>query len=138
MVTVSSVAALRASDAMSAYSATKAAATVLTQSLAVDYGPRGLRANVVCPGWTATEMADAEMVEYAEATGISPDEAYGRATAFVPERRPANPDEVAGGIEWLLSDASSYVNAAVLPVDGGQCAVDAGTAPFDPRVCLSL
>jgi hypothetical protein len=37
-------------------------------------------------------------------------------------------------VTWLLSDAASYVNGAVIPVDGGGIAVDAGTLPFDPRV----
>ena len=50
VVSVASVAALRASEAMAAYSASKAGLVLLTQSLAVDYGPDGLRANVVCRG----------------------------------------------------------------------------------------
>ncbi len=138
VVTVSSVAALRASDGMAAYSASKAAASMLTQSLAVDYGPQGLRANVVCPGWTATEMADAEMADYAATTEASVDAAYRRATAFVPARRPASSDEVAAAIAWLLSDAATYVSAAVIPVDGAQSAVDAGTVPFDARVSIEV
>lgn len=138
VVAVASVAALRASEAMAAYSASKAALILLTQSLAVDHGPDGLRANVVCPGWTATEMADMEMAELGESRGISATEAYQLATAMVPQRRAASADEVAGAVCWLLSDTASYVNGAVLPVDGGSCVVDPGTLALDPRVSIRL
>ena len=138
VVSVSSVAALRASEAMAAYSASKAGLLLLTQSLVVDYGADGLRANAVCPGWTATEMADVEMAELGVSRGISTEDAYRLATAVVPQRRAASADEVAGAVCWLLSDAASYVNGAVLPVDGGSCAVDAGALALDPRISIRL
>lgn len=137
VVSVASVAALRASEGMSAYSASKAGMVMLTQSLAVDYGPQGLRANVVCPGWTATEMADAEMAEFGASRGITADEGYRLVTSLVPQRRAAGADEIAAAIEWLLSDRASYLNGAVIPVDGGACAVDVGTLAFDPRVTIT-
>jgi NAD(P)-dependent dehydrogenase (short-subunit alcohol dehydrogenase family) len=55
-------------------------------------------------------------------------------TLLVPRRRAARADEVAEVVAWLLSDAASYVNGAVIPVDGSAAAVDVGTLPFDPRV----
>ncbi len=137
IVSVASVAALRAASGMGGYAATKAALTMLTQSLAVDHAHEGLRANVVCPGWTITEMADAEMAAFGGERGLGVDEAYRLVTALVPQRRPASADEVAAVIAWLLSDAASYVNGAVIPVDGSAVAVDVGTVPFDPRVSLS-
>lgn len=136
VVAVSSVAALRASEAMAAYSTSKAGLVMLTQSLAVEHGPAGLRANAVCPGWTATEMGDAEMAELGQARGISVDDAYRLATAVVPQRRAAAAEEVAAAVCWLLSDAASYVNGAVLPVDGGSCVVDPGTLALDSRVSI--
>lgn len=136
VVTVSSVAALRASEGMAAYSASKAGLLLLTQSLAVDHGRDGLRANAVCPGWTATEMGDMEMAALGEERGISAQDAYRLATAVVPQRRPAQPDEVAAVVTWLLSDAASYVNGAVIPVDGGSSVVDPGTLALDPRVSI--
>ena len=135
---MSSVAALRASEAMAAYSASKAGLIMLMQSQAVDHGPDGLRANTVCPGWTATEMGDMEMAELGDARGISTADAYRLATAMVPQRRAASADEVAGAVCWLLSDTASYVNGATLPVDGGSCVVDLGTLALDRRVSICL
>ena len=137
VVSVASVAALRAAAEMGGYAATKAGLTMLTQSLAVDHAHEGLRANVVCPGWTITEMADAEMAAFGGSRGLAIGEAYDLVTALVPQRRPASADEVAAVITWLLSDAASYVNGAVIPVDGAAAAVDVGTVPFDPRVTLA-
>jgi NAD(P)-dependent dehydrogenase (short-subunit alcohol dehydrogenase family) len=136
IVSVASEAALRASSEMSCYSATKAALLMLTQSLAVDYGAEGLRANVVCPGWTVTEMADEEMASFGGGRGLSVDDAYRLITSLVPLQRPARADEVASVIAFLLSEDSSYVNGAVIPVDGGGIAVDPATVPYDPRVSI--
>jgi NAD(P)-dependent dehydrogenase (short-subunit alcohol dehydrogenase family) len=136
VVSVASEAALRASSEMSCYSATKAALLMLTQSLAVDYGAEGLRANVVCPGWTITEMADEEMASFGESRGLSVEGAYGLITSLVPLQRPARADEVAAVIAFLLSEDSSYVNGVVIPVDGGGIAVDPGTVLYDPRVSI--
>lgn len=134
LVSVGSVAALRAAGGMTGYGASKAALTSLTQSIGVDFGPRGLRANVVCPGWTRTELADAEMTEVGGPRGLGVDDAYRFVTSLVPLRRPARGAEVGAVIAWLLSPQASYINAAVIPVDGGHVAMDPGTVPFDPRV----
>ncbi len=135
VVSVASSAALRASAGMGGYAATKAGLAMLTQSLAVEHAHQGLRANVVCPGWTITEMADEEMAEFGASRGGLPvGEAYELVTSLVPQRRAASADEVAAVVCWLLSDAASYVNGAVIPVDGAGIAVDVGTVPYDPRV----
>src|SRR5258707_8213809 len=119
---------------MGGYAATKAALTMLTQSLAVDHAHQGLRANVVCPGWTVTEMADSEMAAFGAPRGLGVRQAYALVTSLVPARRPASAAEVAAVVAWLLSDAASYVNGAVIPVDGAAVAVDVGAPPFDPPV----
>jgi meso-butanediol dehydrogenase/(S,S)-butanediol dehydrogenase/diacetyl reductase len=134
VVSVASVAALRAASEMGGYAATKAGLVMLTQSLAVDHAAEGLRANVVCPGWTVTEMADAEMAAFGAPRGLSVPDAYAKVTSLVPARRAASAAEVAAVVTWLLSDAASYVNGAVIPVDGAATAVDVGTLPFDPRI----
>ena len=137
VVGVASVSAVRASGGNCGYNATKAGLSMLLQSVAVDYGPQGVRANVVCPGWTRTEMADEEMAELGGERGLDTEQAYSLASALVPLSRPAQSAEVAATIAWLLSPAASYVNAAVLPVDGGHSVVDVGTVAFDPRFSLA-
>ncbi len=138
IVSVASIAALRAASNMGGYAATKAGLAMLTQSLAVDHAHQGLRANVVCPGWTITEMADAEMTAFGAERGLPATAAYDLVTALVPQRRPATADEVAAVVCWLLSPAASYVNGAVIPVDGSASAVDVGTLAFDPRVQVEV
>jgi meso-butanediol dehydrogenase / (S,S)-butanediol dehydrogenase / diacetyl reductase len=130
VVTVASLAGLRASPESAAYGASKAGLIMLTQSIALDYGPRGVRANCVCPGWIRTPIADAEMDELAERTGRNREAAYELANRLVPARRPGTPEEAAEAIVWLASPASSYVNGAVLPVDGGGAIVDIASAGF--------
>jgi len=126
LVAVSSVAGLRAAPDSVAYCSSKAALVMLAQCIAVDHGPAGVRANVVCPGWTRTPMGDRAM----EGLAGGRDEAYAEATRHVPLRRACDPEEVAGAIAWLLSDDASYVNGAVLTVDGGSTVVDTGALAF--------
>jgi NAD(P)-dependent dehydrogenase (short-subunit alcohol dehydrogenase family) len=108
------------------YAVSKAALVMLTKSLAVTLGPRGVRANAICPGWVRTPMADAEMA----ALGSDTDAAYARVTRHVPLGRPAEPDEVAAAALFLASAEAAYVSGAVLTVDGGMMAVDVGTIAF--------
>ena len=135
VVTVSSLAGLRAGPASAAYGASKAGLIMLTQSIAVDFGPQGVRANCVCPGWIRTPMADGEMQDLARRVGGGgpaggTDAAYAHATQDVPARRPGTAEEAGETVAWLASAASSYVNGAVLTVDGGASAVDVATLAF--------
>jgi NAD(P)-dependent dehydrogenase (short-subunit alcohol dehydrogenase family) len=130
IVSVASVAGLVAGPRSLAYCSSKAALAHLTRCMALDHGPQGVRANCVCPGWVETPMADGEMDELAAALGIDRAGAYATATRDIPSRRASSAAEVAAAVAWLLSDAASAVNGAVLPIDGGGVAVDVGTIAF--------
>jgi meso-butanediol dehydrogenase/(S,S)-butanediol dehydrogenase/diacetyl reductase len=130
IVSIASVAGLRAAPASVAYCSSKAALAMLTQCIALDHGAAGVRANCVCPGWVRTPMADREMDSLAEKLDASREDAYAEVTAEVPLRRPSSPEEIAGSVAWLLSADASYVNGAVIPVDGGHTIVDVGTIAF--------
>ena len=130
IVTVASASALRAAPSSLAYCSSKAALAMLTQCIALDHGPAGVRANCVCPGWVRTPMADGSMDWLAERLEGSREDAYAEVTADVPLRRPSTPEEIAGTIAWLLSADASYVNGAVIPVDGGHTMVDVATTAF--------
>jgi meso-butanediol dehydrogenase / (S,S)-butanediol dehydrogenase / diacetyl reductase len=130
IVTVSSVAGLRASPDSLAYCASKAGLAMLTQCIAVDHGPEGVRANCICPGWVRTPMADEEMAALGERLGTDRDGAYDACLVDVPLRRAAATAEIAAMVAWLLSDEASYVNGAVLPIDGGHSPVDVATVAF--------
>ncbi len=136
LVFVSSVAGLRAPGQAAAYAASKAGVVMLSQTIAVDYGARGIRSNAVCPGWIASEMADAEMADFGGPLGLSRDAAYAEVTRLVPSRRPGTPDEAAAAVTWLLGPQSSFVNGAILSVDGGSAAVDVGTVAYDFSVAV--
>jgi NAD(P)-dependent dehydrogenase (short-subunit alcohol dehydrogenase family) len=130
-VAVSSIASLRVTPGSAAYSVSKAGLTMLTMTLARDFARRGVRANVVSPGWVRTEMADGEMTEFGAPYGLSVDEAYAEVTSLVPAGRAAAPSEVANAVLWLLGPESSYVNGATLVVDGGTILGDPGSVPFE-------
>lgn len=98
----------RAGDA--AYTAAKGGLAALTRSLAVEYGPHGITANAIAPGFFATEtnadrVADTEVRTFIERR--------------VPLRRWGRPAEIGGAAVFLASEEASYVNGHVLTVDGG-------------------
>jgi meso-butanediol dehydrogenase/(S,S)-butanediol dehydrogenase/diacetyl reductase len=130
VVTISSDSGLRAAPRSAAYCTAKAGLIMLTQCVALDYGPLGVRANCVCPGWVRTPMADEEMDELAELRGTDREGAYELAASPVPLRRPAGPEEIASAVAWLASDEASFLTGAVVAVDGGNTVVDASATVF--------
>jgi NAD(P)-dependent dehydrogenase (short-subunit alcohol dehydrogenase family) len=96
---------------MALYGSSKAALVLLTKSWAAEYGPAGVRVNAVSPGPTRTEGM----------SGMS--EALEQLAAAAPAGRPGLPDEIASAIVYLASDAASFVQGVLLPVDGGRVAV---------------
>jgi meso-butanediol dehydrogenase / (S,S)-butanediol dehydrogenase / diacetyl reductase len=124
IVLVSSLAGVLAVPAAAPYVVSKHALIGLARSLAGDFGPLGVRANVVCPGQTRTAMLAAVLGDAAARSGISQQEAYRRAAALTPRRQAASPAEIAEVIMFLAGPASAAVNGAVIMADGGVSAVD--------------
>lgn len=133
IVVVSSVAAIVSDNDSAAYVTSKAGLLGLVHSVAVDYGPLGVRANAVLPGWIRTPMGDGSMEQLAARDGLSLEEAYASATADAPLRRAGEPEEIAACCMFLASDESSFVTGASLVADGGATVVDVAGLAFDPR-----
>lgn len=113
-----SLAGLGAIGNLSAYVTTKFAVVGLTKSLAIEFGPRGIRCNAVCPGLVWTDMGRLE-VEHFAAAGEDVAAGKARLAADVPLGRWADPREVGEAVAFLASDRASYLNGVALPVAGG-------------------
>lgn len=115
IVSTASEASLRGSAAGAAYTASKHGVVGLTKSLAVMYRDKGIRANAIAPGGTATNIrVEAEQGAHGPATVGSYMHNIGR---------PAAAEEQAAAILFLASDAASNISGAILPVDNGWSAV---------------
>jgi meso-butanediol dehydrogenase / (S,S)-butanediol dehydrogenase / diacetyl reductase len=101
------------------------------RSLAVDYGPQGVRVNAVCPGGTRTRMLQGAIDMVAEGRGIDEQEAVAVMNTGTPLRRFAAPEELAAVNLFLASDEASFVTGATIVADGGQSAVNVGMLALD-------
>jgi 3-oxoacyl-[acyl-carrier protein] reductase len=108
IVNMSSAVALRGNAGQTAYAASKTALVGLTKSLAREVGAKGITVNVLCPGLVDTDMTS-YLTERARAVYVEQ----------TPLGRTAHLEEVAAVVRFLMSDEASYVNGAVIPVDGG-------------------
>ena len=111
IVNIASEASFRGSVGGAAYTASKHAVVGLTKSSAFMYGPLGIRTNAVAPGAVATGLDLSLRSEY----GASRAGAVMQATMAPP----VAPEQVAGTVVWLASDASANINGAILASDGG-------------------
>ncbi|MFC7550451.1 3-oxoacyl-ACP reductase FabG [Plantactinospora sp. GCM10030261] len=108
MIFISSVVGLSGSPGQVNYAASKAGLVGMARSLTRELGTRNVTANVVAPGYIRTDMT----------AGLS-DQLREEYRKSIPAGRFAEPDEVAGVVTWLASDAAGYISGAVIPVDGG-------------------
>jgi meso-butanediol dehydrogenase/(S,S)-butanediol dehydrogenase/diacetyl reductase len=128
IINIASIGGIRCMPGAPGYGATKAGLILLTQQAALDYGPFGVRCNVVCPGATRTEMLEEAVSGMARDMGTDLESLMGRFCSRVPLRRVSAPDEMAGVCIFLASDDSSFMTGAVLVVDGGANVVDVSGA----------
>ena len=108
VILISSVVGLYGSAGQINYAASKSALVGFARSLTRELGARGITANVVAPGFIETDM-----------TAALPETTQADYKKNIPAGRFATPDEVAGVVTWVASDAAAYISGAVSPVDGG-------------------
>ena len=119
IVTIGSVFGQDPPSGSAAYGAAKAGVVALTQSLARELGPAGIRVNCVSPGHIETEMYASALRRRAAARGITLDEAVEAERAPIPLGRFGGPDDVARVVAFLSSDEAAYINGQRINVDGG-------------------
>ncbi|NLT65144.1 MAG: SDR family oxidoreductase [Acidobacteria bacterium] len=125
IVSIASLAGVRCLPSMPAYCASKGGLIQLALQAALEYGPKGIRSNVVAPGATKTEMLTQAMASLSKAINR---DAFGVLAESVPLRRAAAPDEITGACSFLASDDAAFITGAVLLVDGGAAIVDVSGA----------
>ena len=110
IVHIASIAATNPQPRSGAYSPSKAGVAMLSRQLALEWGPDGIRSNIVSPGFIRTPMSES----FYQAPGI-----LERREAIVPRRRVGAPQDIADAVTFLVSPRAAYVNGAELLVDGG-------------------
>lgn len=108
LIFISSVVGLYGGAGQANYAASKAGLVGLARSITRELGSRNITANVVAPGFIATDM-----------TAALPEKRQAEILAAIPAGRLATPEEVASAVTWLAGDTSGYISGAVIPVDGG-------------------
>lgn len=108
IVNVSSIVGVHGNWGQTNYAASKAGIIGFTKSLARELGSRGVRANVVAPGYVKTQLTD-----------VLPEEATKAMLENTPLGRLGEPEDIAGAVRFLCSDEASFITGEVLLVDGG-------------------
>jgi meso-butanediol dehydrogenase / (S,S)-butanediol dehydrogenase / diacetyl reductase len=134
IVNIASLSGIRFIAGRSAYTASKGGLIALTQAAAVEYGPRQIRCNVICPGAIKTPLFTNNTNPLAKMLGQDPEWVFNKFTSFSPLRRIGLPEEIAGICYFLAGDDSSLMTGGVLIADGGTHLVDANGAAISTIV----
>ena len=117
IVNTASVGGILGVGNQSGYAASKHGVVGLTKNSAIEYGQYGIRVNAIAPGAILTPMVENSLKQMDEENW---EEAGKEFVSSNPMRRFGKPEEVAGLVSYLLSDASTFINAQVIAIDGGQ------------------
>ncbi|MDD2735425.1 MAG: SDR family NAD(P)-dependent oxidoreductase [Desulfuromonadaceae bacterium] len=128
IINVSSLGGLRCLPGMPAYASSKAGLIMLTQQVALDYGPYRVRSNVVCPGGTRTDMIEHSLGTLKDTLNTDVEGVFKIVSSGIPLRRFAEPEEITGICSYLASDDSLFMTGSVLLIDGGSAVVDVSGA----------
>ena len=112
IVNVSSIMGIRPESMAATYSASKASIISLTKSMVLEFSPKGIRTNAICPGFvTSTAMGNALVKKYPNMENM--------ALEKTPLGRLAHEDDIVSSIVFLLHDSSEMINGSVIHLDGG-------------------
>jgi len=120
IVNIASTASLKGYAYVSAYTATKHALLGLTRALALELAGTSITVNAICPGYADTDIIRDSIATIVSKTGRSEAEARSTFTGANPQGRLIDPDEVAGTVLWLLSDAARSVTGQAITIAGGE------------------
>lgn len=119
ILNMSSEAGKVGSDSYQAYCASKFGVVGLTQSLAKEYGPLGIRINAICPGIIHTPMWDRQQKDYARKRELDPSNVMDYLKSRIPLRRLGKSEDVANLAVFLLSDEASFITGQAININGG-------------------
>jgi NAD(P)-dependent dehydrogenase (short-subunit alcohol dehydrogenase family) len=119
LINMSSQSGKTGSAQYAAYCASKFGVIGLTQSLAVEFAPKGIRVNAICPGVVFTPLWDGMLEDYARKRGMRPEEVRPYLESRIPLGRLCAPEDVAAMAVFLVSDESCYVTGQALNLSGG-------------------
>ena len=128
IINIASLGGTRCLPVCPAYCTAKAGLIMLTQQAALDYGPKNIRVNAVCPGGIDSELLDEMILPLAQKLGTDKQGGLDYFSKDVPLRRVSKPEEITGICSYLASDDSLFMTGSALLIDGGAAIVDVSGA----------